>query len=151
MSGYFHGLAFDETMAFATMVNTDPRLEYDLAPVGVAADEDAFHTAALPDGVEWADTDKLDWSVIGPDHDPDHKGTPMSWHGVKTVAAGEEWYRSHTEMPECIIHYLARYHWGDGLVQPPVKHAAPTGKSKRKKKYVGKIGVNKGNYHVSFD
>ena len=70
MSGYFHGLAFDETMAFATMVNTDPRLEYDLAPVGVAADEDAFHTAALPDGVEWADTDKLDWSIIGPDHDP---------------------------------------------------------------------------------
>ena len=110
MSGYFHGLVFDETMAYATMVNTDPRLEYDLAPSAIADDESSFHPVGLPDGVEWADVGKLDWSLVAPDGDLDEKGIPLSWLGVKTISDGEEWYRTHTKMPESMIHYLARYH-----------------------------------------
>ena len=57
MSGYFHGLAFDETMAFATMVNTDPRLEYDLAQVrrlhaGAPATRQRRTCAAAKKGVQ---------------------------------------------------------------------------------------------------
>eukprot|EP01051_Picozoa_sp_SAG22_P002243 SAG22_NODE_99_length_20560_cov_128.669029_8_plen_77_part_00 len=32
------------------------------------------------------------------------------------VVPGEQWYREHTKMPECMIHYIARYH-GKGYAE----------------------------------
>eukprot|EP01051_Picozoa_sp_SAG22_P019333 SAG22_NODE_3537_length_1655_cov_23.267959_1_plen_65_part_00 len=38
----------------------------------------------------------------------DAKGIPISWLAVESIQEGEQWYREHTKMPECMIHYIAR-------------------------------------------
>ena len=147
MNDYFHGLQFADNKDYATMVSNNYKLCYDVVPSALLDDEDEFEPKGQADNsTEWVDRDKLDWSLKF-DEDMDAKGIPISWLAVDSVQEGEQWYRQHTKMPECMIHYIARYHWGDGLkTSDDLKK-----KSGRKKKDETSISVNHGCFHVQFD
>eukprot|EP01051_Picozoa_sp_SAG22_P004816 SAG22_NODE_269_length_13236_cov_124.463424_5_plen_139_part_00 len=115
MNDYFHGLQYSETGDCATMVSSNYKMCYDVVPSALLDDEDVFEPKGEADNSsEWVERDKLDWSLKF-DEDMDAKGIPISWLAVDSIQEGEQWYREHTRMPECMIHYIARYHWGDGL------------------------------------
>ena len=150
MNDYFHGLQYNETGDCATMVSSNYKMCYDVVPAALL-DDDAAHDyepkGEADHSTEWVDRDKLDWSLKF-DEDKDRKGIPISWLAVESVPEGEQWYREHTRMPECMIHYIARYHWGDGLKTAEEKLPA---KGRKKKTDEPALSVNHGTFHVQFD
>ena len=98
--------------------------------------------------VEWADRDKLDWSVVLDGGDLDEKGIPLSWLSVDNEADGRQWYKKHTKMPDSMIDYVARYYWGDGLV--PQEAASTTKVGRKKKGATPKFECHKGSFLVEF-
>ena len=153
MPDYFKGLMYGENNQYATMITTDASLCYDIVPQFLMDVREVFEPHGDADkSVEWLDTDKVDWSVVMDGGDLDEKGIPLSWLAVKTVEEGEEWYSKHTKMPDDMIRYVARYYWGDGLVDKTNK----TTKKGRKKKAqrgeaVDKFECHKGHFQVKFD
>ena len=136
----FYGMTENESGNQITAMCSDEKMCFD-----IIKDKDIAEDEGL---VEYMDTDLVDYNVILPSHINtylEEKGVPLSFLSVRNEAEGEEWYRTHTSMPECMIPYLASYHWGDLSKQKPPK------KKSRKKKKPLKFSVNKGKFSVSFD
>ena len=149
MTDYFHGLYYGADQSYATMTSTNPKMCYDLVPVDLATDDDCYEPKGATDSsVEWADVDKLDWSVVMEGGDVDEKGIPLSWLAIKSEDEGRTWYQKHTKMPESMIDYVTRYYWGDGLEVPPEKTYGRTGR--KKKAPVEKFQCHKGKFVVEF-
>eukprot|EP01051_Picozoa_sp_SAG22_P007136 SAG22_NODE_492_length_9824_cov_12.256864_7_plen_134_part_00 len=70
----------------------------------------------------------------------DSKGIPISWLAVESVLEGEQWYREHTRMPECMIKYIARAGSNDTIEITAVKSGASADYT---------ITVPAGNYTVT--
>eukprot|EP01043_Picozoa_sp_COSAG02_P105209 COSAG02_NODE_41209_length_397_cov_0.664430_2_plen_105_part_01 len=105
MNDYFHGLQYSDTADCATMVSNNYKLCYDVVPCALLDDEDEFEPKGEADrSTEWVERDKLDWSLKF-DEDKGAKGIPISWLAVESIQEGEQWYREHTRMPECMVHY----------------------------------------------
>eukprot|EP01051_Picozoa_sp_SAG22_P021701 SAG22_NODE_4898_length_1137_cov_2.354528_2_plen_149_part_00 len=148
MNDYFHGLQYNEAGDCATMISSNHKMTYDVVPSALLDDEDEFEPKGQADNsTEWVDRDKLDWSLKF-DEDMDRKGIPISWLAVESLQEGEQWYREHTQMPECMIHYIARYYWGDGL---KTADHLPKKSGRKKKTDETSISVNHGTFHVQFD
>ena len=149
MSEYFYGVEYAESRSHALMICSDPMMSYEIVPELLVKDDEAYEPlgSADPD-VQYADTDRLDWSVVPDGGDLDELGIPLSWFAIKNRAAGEQWYREHTKMPESMIQYVGRYYWGDGLQPPKPKEHGRTGR--KKKQPAEKLQVNKGHFVVEF-
>ena len=146
MSEYFYGVEYADSRSHALMVCSDPMMSYEIVPEVLTKDEEVYEPLGSADPeVEYADIDRLDWSVVQDGSDLDELGIPLSWFAIKSRAEGEQWYREHTKMPESMIHYVGRYYWGDGL-QPP----KPKGHGRKKNKPAEKLQVNKGHFVVEF-
>ena len=137
----FYGMVENESGNQFTAMCSDDKLCFDIIKDKDIAEEGM---------VEYMDPDLVDYNVILPSHKNtylEEKGVPLSFLSIRNEAEGEEWYRTHTSMPDCMIPYLASYHWGTlgaGKQKPPKK------KSRKKKKPL-KFSVNKGKFIVSFD
>ena len=130
------------------MISSNYKMCYDVVPSALLDDPDEFEPKGEADtSIEWLDLDKADWSLKF-DEDLDAKGIPISWLSVQSVQEGEQWYRMHTKMPECMIHYIARFHWGDGL---KTSDDLPKKSGRKKKADETSISVNRGTFHVQFD
>ena len=136
----FYGVMENESGNQMTAMCSDPSLCFDIViDKDIAEDEGQ---------VEYIYTDLVDYNVILPQHKNTYledKGVPFSFLSIRNEAEGEEWYRTHTNMPDCMIPYLASYHWGDlSKVKIPKKN-------NRKKKLPLKFSTNKGKFNVTFD
>ena len=140
----FYGMTENESGNQITAMCSDDKMCFD-----IIKDKDIAEDEGL---VEYMDTDLVDYNVILPSHINtylEEKGVPLSFLSVRNEAEGEEWYRTHTDMPDCMIPYLASYHWGTlgaGKQKPPKKKS-----NRRKKKEPIKFSVNKGKFSVAFD
>jgi len=117
---------------------SDPRLEYEIIKDPTKEEEN----------VEWLDMDRVDYHMSFDAYkgtDLEDKGVPLSFLDVKTVAGGMEWYSKHTQMPDCMIPFLAEYHWGD-TEKPTVLKA-----STKKKNHIPPLSVKHGVFKVAFD
>eukprot|EP01052_Picozoa_sp_SAG31_P035248 SAG31_NODE_4227_length_3444_cov_20.637668_4_plen_136_part_00 len=118
---------------------SDPTFSFDIVPIEKAEDEDYF-----PDTkVEFLDLDKVDYQF-------GEYNLPLSFLSITSREEGEQWYRTHTKVPEDMIAYLGRYHWGD--LHP--QHDASTsgdGRTRRGRKGRKKFSKNKGKFKVDFD
>ena len=83
---------------------------------------------------------------------PEHKdtyleeiGVPLSFLKIRTVEEGIQWYSEHTDMPDCMVPYLAEYHWGK-----PTTPETPKAQ-KKKKKPVPKMEMKHGKFRIEFN
>eukprot|EP01048_Picozoa_sp_COSAG05_P021674 COSAG05_NODE_4067_length_1689_cov_0.811950_1_plen_157_part_00 len=144
---YFAGVQYNSDMTCALMVCSDSKLNYEIVPKANMYSDDFIGVGSADQETEWISPDRVDYNFLLEGRDPEELGVPVSFLQIKTIEEGEEWYRNHTKLPESMIHYVARYHWGDGLVPP-----GESNKHKpRKKKDTGKFQANKGTFRVNFD
>ena len=95
--------------------------------------------------VEWLDMDRVDYHLSLDEYKGTYledKGVPLSFLDVKSVEEGMEWYSTHTKMPDCMIPFLAEYHWG--IPKAPEK-------KKTRRVVVPPLSVKKGHFEVVFD
>ena len=113
-------------------------MSFDIVPIQQKEDEDYFPDPEL----ELLDTSMVDYCFT-------EDNIPLSFLSITTMEEGEAWYRVNTKAPECMIPYLARYHWGDLHPKYPPFYDAP--KKKKKKKVERKFEKHNGHFVVSFD
>ena len=75
---------------------------------------------------------------------------PFRVLNIKSREEGEAWYRMNTKVPDCMIPYLARYHWGDLHPKYPPYYSPPK-KNKKKGKPVRKFEKHSWKFQVNFD
>ena len=110
MSEYFYGVEYADSRSHALMVCSDPMMSYEIVPEVLTKDDETYEPLGSADPeVEYADIDRLDWSVVQVGSDLDELGIPLSWFAIKNKAEGEQWYWEHTKMLDSMIHYVARY------------------------------------------
>lgn len=106
----------------------------------------------MPEIPEYIDPVKIDYSTFpSPESD---LALPMSFLSIKTVEEGMDWYREHhPAVPEDMLPYLARYHWGD--LHPKVCKVPKKKNSKKKKTKEYSIKIKRAppgeKISVSFD
>ena len=128
---------------------TDPKMSYEFVKDADVADKE--------EDPEWLDVSRLDYNMWLPHlqgTEYEDSGLPLSFLQVKTVMEGEQWYRDNTKMPECMIPYLAEYHWGTSelqLAQERKKVEQAEKRAKKKKKEVPSLSVKRGKFKVVFD
>ena len=152
MTDYFYGLDYAEDRSHMLMVNSDPHLCYEVVPEELYKDEESYEPKGTADPeVEYADVDKLDWSILPEGGDVDEKGIPLSWYAIKNQTEAELWYKKHTRMPEEMISFAARFYWAEPIEELKSIERKKKHKRKKQKKPDGKIQVNKGKFVVRFD
>ena len=120
------------------MASSDEKLCYELVDKKWLDEDDETPQS---DPVELIPYQKLDYEFF-------QEKIPLSFLAVDSVERGMEWYAENTKMPDCMIPYLARYHWGDLKPEP----SNITKKQKKKlKKQKEKFAKHHGTYHISFD
>lgn len=116
---------------------SDDKLSFEIVPHEHKEDE-----AFFPDvKTKWLDTSKVDY-LFG------EHSLPLSFLSITTKEDGEAWYREHTKVPDDMIRYLARYHWGD--LHPKYK-TFDQPKQPKKKKNEPIFSKNEGKFIVEFD
>eukprot|EP01052_Picozoa_sp_SAG31_P036715 SAG31_NODE_4625_length_3087_cov_8.343039_1_plen_231_part_00 len=125
----------DTQRRFVDFPCSDPTFSFDIAPIEQVNDEDYFPETQI----EILDTSKVDYQF-------GEHNLPLSFLSITNRADGEEWYRRNTKVPEDMIAYLGRYHWGDLHPKYEIE------KTKPKKKKKGRIfSKNHGKFKVNFD
>eukprot|EP01051_Picozoa_sp_SAG22_P006471 SAG22_NODE_424_length_10663_cov_93.402026_15_plen_138_part_00 len=118
---------------------SNSHLSFDIVPIQHKEDEDYFPDPEL----ELLDTSKVDYCFT-------EDNIPLSFLSITNKEEGEAWYRVNTKVPECMIPYLARYHWGDLHPKyPPFYEEAK--KKKKNAKPQRKFEKNNGKFVVNFD
>jgi len=116
---------------------SDKNLSFDIVPVEQMNDEEFF-----PDNeIQFLDTSKVDYQF-------GEHALPISFLSITNKEDGEAWYRQNTKVPEDMIRYLARYHWGD-LHPKYTPYLEP--KKVKKKKCDPIFSKNNGKFIVEFD
>ena len=114
-------------------------MSFDIVPKKQLEDEEFF-----PDPEpELLDTSRVDYSFT-------ENNIPLSFLSITTMEEGEAWYRMNTKAPECMIPYLARYHWGDLHPKYPPYYNEKSKKTNKKKKE-RKFEKHNGKFIVNFD
>ena len=135
----FYGFGSSDDGNISVAVCSDPKLEFEIVLDPEKVDIE------IKDKVEWLDKDRVDYNLVLPEHKDTYLeeiGVPLSFLEVRTVEEGIQWYSEHTDMPDCMVPYLAEYHWG--------KPTAPE-KKKKKKKPVPKMEIKHGNFGIEFN
>jgi hypothetical protein len=148
-SSIFYGFGTSDDGNISVGVCSDPKLEYEfvLDPTTVTND------------VEWLDTARVDYNLVLPGHKGtylEELGVPLSFLDIRTVDEGIQWYSEHTDMPDCMLPYLAEYHWGKSVTAPPSGPsgsdiAVPEPAKKKKKKPVPVMEIKQGKFRIEFD
>ena len=148
-SSIFYGFGTSDDGNISVGVCSDPKLEYEfvLDPTTVTND------------VEWLDTARVDYNLVLPGHKGtylEELGVPLSFLDIRTVDEGIQWYSEHTDMPDCMLPYLAEYHWGKSVTAPPPGPsgsdiAVPEPAKKKKKKPVPVMEIKQGKFRIEFD
>ena len=148
-SSIFYGFGTSDDGNISVGVCSDPKLEYEfvLDPTTVTND------------VEWLDTTRVDYNLVLPGHKGtylEELGVPLSFLDIRTVDEGIQWYSEHTDMPDCMLPYLAEYHWGKSVTAPPSGPsgsdiAVPEPAKKKKKKPVPVMEIKQGKFRIEFD
>jgi hypothetical protein len=148
-SSIFYGFGTSDDGNISVGVCSDPKLEYEfvLDPTTVTND------------VEWLDTARVDYNLVLPGHKGtylEELGVPLSFLDIRTVDEGIQWYNEHTDMPDCMLPYLAEYHWGKPVTAPPSGPsgsdiAVPEPAKKKKKKPVPVMEIKQGKFRIEFD
>jgi hypothetical protein len=118
---------------------------------GGAEDQNTQDPTKEEDKVEWLDMDRVDYHMCFDAYkgtDLEDIGVPLSYLDVRTVAEGMEWYSRHTKMPDCMIPFLAEYHWGD---DKPPKDATVGQPKKKSRAKTPPLSVKHGVFKVAFD
>eukprot|EP01050_Picozoa_sp_SAG11_P039598 SAG11_NODE_16740_length_538_cov_114.118451_1_plen_133_part_10 len=115
---YFVGLQYSQDMSAAQMVCSDNKMAYEIVPSENMNSEDFLDVGSVNKETEWISPSLVDYNFVLKGKDPEELGVPVSFLQIKSIDEGEQWYRENTKLPESMIHYVARYHWGDGLVSP---------------------------------
>ena len=118
---------------------SDPHLSFDVVPREMM-NEDAEFPDKEP---EMTLTENMDYSF-------GEHNLPYSFLSIKTREEGEMWYRANTKVPECMVPYLARYHWGDLHPKYP-PYFTPQKKKKKSAKPERKFERHTGKFKVNFD
>ena len=117
---------------------SDSHLSFDIVPMKQLEDEEYF-----PDPEpDLLDTSKIDYGFT-------EDNIPLSFLSITTMEEGQAWYRVNTKVPECMIPYLARYHWGD--LHPKYPPYYEETKKKKKVKNQRKFEKHDGHFVVNFD
>ena len=120
---------------------SDPRMEYEIIKDPTKEE----------DKVEWLDMDRVDYHMCFDAYkgtDLEDIGVPLSYLDVRTVAEGMDWYSRHTKMPDCMIPFLAEYHWG---ADKPPKDATVGQPKKKSRAKTPPLSVKHGVFKVAFD
>ena len=123
--------------------SSDPHLSFDVVPREMTMED-----ADTP----WPDEEPKMTLTENMDYSFGEHNLPYSFLSIKTREEGEMWYRMNTKVPECMVPYLARYHWGDLHPKYP-PYFTPQKKKKKKKsaKPDLKFERNTGKFKVNFD
>ena len=121
---------------------SDPHLSFDVVPREMALSVEDADTAWPDKEPEMTLTENMDYSF-------GEHNLPYSFLSIKTREEGEMWYRANTKVPECMVPYLARYHWGDLHPKYPPYFTPP--KKKKSAKPVRKFERHAGKFKVNFD
>ena len=124
---------------------SDPHLSFDIVPreMTLSVDPDGQATAWPDKEPEMTLTEHMDYSF-------GEHNLPYSFLSITSREEGEMWYRMNTKVPECMIPYLARYHWGDLHPKYPPYYSPPK-KNKKNGKPVRKFEKHSGKFQVNFD
>ena len=137
----FYGFGSSDDGNISVAVCSDPKLEFEIVLDPEKVDIE------IKDKVEWLDKDRVDYNLVLPEHKDTYLeeiGVPLSFLEVRTVDEGMLWYSEHTDMPDCMVPYLAEYHW--------CKPTTPeTPKAQKKKKPVPKMEIKHGKFRVEFN
>ena len=135
----FYGFGSSDDGNISVAVCSDPKLEFEIV----------LDPTNVKEQVEWLDKDRVDYNLVLPEHKDTYLeeiGVPLSFLEVRTVEEGIQWYSEHTDMPDCMVPYLAEYHWA-----PKEQTTPETPKAQKKKKPVPKMEINHGNFRVEFN
>ena len=114
---------------------SDDRMSYEIVQTKFFEDDEEF----FPDHhADILDTSKVDYQF-------GEFNLPLSFLSITSRDEGEAWYRENTKVPECMVPYLARYHWGD---LHPKYDPKPIRKKKKNEPIFSK---NTGKFVVRFD
>jgi hypothetical protein len=144
-SSIFYGFGTSDDGNISVGVCSDQKLEYELV----------LDPSIVTNEVEWLDKDRVDYNLVLPEHKGTHLeelGIPMSFLDVRTVDEGMQWYSEHTNMPDCLLPYLAEYHWGKPVSAPAPSGSGPVQPAKKKKKKpVPVMEIKQGKFRIEFD
>eukprot|EP01047_Picozoa_sp_COSAG01_P047058 COSAG01_NODE_4462_length_5001_cov_1.631654_5_plen_157_part_00 len=144
---FFAGIQYSQDMSSAQMVCSDDKMSYEIVPSENMYSDDYIDAGSVNHETEWFHPSLVDYNFVLEGRDPEELGVPASFLQIKSIDEGEQWYREHTKLPESMIQYVARYHWGDGLVPPPESKKHKPRRNKDKTKFQ----KNKGTFRVNFD
>ena len=136
------GSSIDGNISVAVCSN--PKMEYEIISHSASSTEH---------NIEWLDKDRVDYNFVLPEYKDTYLeecGVPISFLEVQTVDEGIMWYSKHTDMPDCMIPYLAEYHWGKkpSVILPDTYSDK---KNKKKKKPVPTMEIKHGKFLIEFN
>ena len=146
----FYGFGSSDDGNISKTVCSDPKMEYEII---LDSSVDAQQS-----NIEWLDKDRVDYNVVLPEYKGTYLeecGVPISFLEVQTVDEGIMWYSKHTDMPDCMLPYLAEYHWGNNVHINSIAYhglsCKDPKKNKRKKKPVPVMSITQGKFRIEFD